>query len=180
MLSFIKNSTLRKTIEDSIKYMQVICDETQADNKSKIYKEETHRVIILYIVAVIEAILLYVLKERNNKIFSLIYKNPHEISKKIKHLDYPNNKLITAIRIKKTKKDNEIGMKDLIDFMEKHNLMTATTAKEILTINNIRNTFHFTKSRDGIDIDIKKVEKAFAVLLKIIKGAPKAIIKTSI
>lgn len=53
--------------------------------------------------------------------------------------------------------------------------MRDETAEAILEINNIRNTFHLTKSREDIDVEIAKVEKAFELLYIIIKGSPRAI-----
>ncbi len=173
MLSFIKSKSLQKTIEDSIDYMNVLFDYAE-DNKNDTFKEETYRVIILYVVAVIEAILLYVLKERKENITTLAYKNPTEITR-VKHKDYPKGKFVTAIQIKETKKDQQIGVQDLVGFMKQNKLMSKETADGILEINDIRNTFQLNKSRVSIKVEVKKVEKSFALLRKIIKGAPKAI-----
>lgn len=120
MLTFIKDRALQKTIEDSIEYTNVLFKEAQ-DNESKLFKEETYRVIILYVIAIIEAILLYVIKERGDKITSMIYTNPSEISKKIKHSDYPNEKLIIAVQTEKIKNDKELGVQDLVHFVKKIN-----------------------------------------------------------
>jgi hypothetical protein len=51
MLTFINSTSLRKTIEDSIEYINIIFNLAK-NNKSKIYKEETYRVIILYVIAI--------------------------------------------------------------------------------------------------------------------------------
>ncbi|MDO8743182.1 MAG: hypothetical protein Q7J30_01310, partial [Candidatus Azambacteria bacterium] len=60
-LDFIQDNELRKTIENAIQYIYIIFDQAK-DSKSELYKEETYRVIVLYVISVIEAILLYVLK----------------------------------------------------------------------------------------------------------------------
>lgn len=178
MLTFIKNKTLQQTIVDSINYMNVLF-KTNKQIANNTHKEETYRVIILYIVAVIEALLLYVLKERNEEIITLNYKKPSEISIKVKHTDYPNDKFVTAIQCKEIKPDQQIGVQDLVNFMHKKNLMKADTVNDILEINNIRNTFHLNKPRLDIKLELNKVEKAFALLYKIIDGVPKAIAKKS-
>lgn len=176
MLSFIKNKTLRKTIEDSIEYMNILFDESQDKNKSELFKDETYRVLILYVVAVIEAILLYIFQERKEEITTLKYKNPCELPNKIKHIDFQKEKLVVAIQVKEIKNKEHIGMKDLVDFMRKNKLITKGVSEEILAINNVRNTFHFTKPRDNIRLEVVDAENAFALLLKIIKGAPKTIV----
>jgi len=176
MLTFIKNKALKKTIEDSIEYMNIIFANAK-ENSTTVYKEETYRVIILYVVAVIEAVLLYVLKERGEEIISITYKDPRIISEKLKHEDFPKGKLIAAIQCKEKKKAQQIGVQDLIKFMQKKKLMASDTAEGVLDINNIRNTFHLNKDRVDIQLEVKKVEKAFSLLHKIIKGAPKAISK---
>lgn len=176
MLTFIKSTALKKTIEDSVEYMNVLFDTTK-DSSSDAYKEETYRVIILYVVAVIEAILLYVLKERGDEIMSVTYKNASEISKKVKHEEYPKDIFVTAIQCKEVKADQQIGVQDLVGFMKRNKLMRKKTAEGILEINNIRNTFHLNKSRTNISLELEKVERAFSLLYKIIEGAPKAIAK---
>lgn len=121
--------------------------------------------------------MLYVLKERGDQITTLIYKNSSEISKKVKHRDYPKDIFVTAIQCKETKKDQQIGVQDLVNFMKNNKLMKKETAEGILDINDIRNTFHLNKSRIDIRLELKKVEKAFSLLYKIIEGAPRAISK---
>jgi hypothetical protein len=176
MLTFIKNIALKKAIKDSIEYMNILFDSAN-DSSSNAFKEETYRVIILYVVAVIEAVLLCVLKERDDQISVLDYKIPREICKKVKHQDYPQGTFVTAIQCKEIKPDQQIGVQDLVMFMVNNKLMKDDTAKDILEINNIRNTFHLNKPRTDIKLELNKVEKAFSLLYKIIKGAPKAIIK---
>lgn len=178
MLTFIKSKALQKTIEDSIEYMNVLFGSTK-DSAKDAYKEENYRVIILYVVAIIEAILLYVLKERGDSVTILSYKIPSEICKKVKHEDYPNDIFVTAIQCREIKPEQQVGVQDLVSFMGKNGLMSDETAQGILEINNIRNTFHLNKPRANIKLELKKVEKAFSLLYKIIEGAPKAIAKKS-
>ncbi len=66
-LSFIKDKELKRIIEDSIQYISLIFDNTKKSSNN-LYKEETYRVIILYVISIIEAILLYILKRRREKI----------------------------------------------------------------------------------------------------------------
>ena len=63
----------------------------------------------------------------------------------------------------------------MVHFMKNNNLMRKETAQKILDINDIRNTFHFTKPRNKITCEIDGVEKAFELLLKVIENAPATI-----
>lgn len=177
MLSFIQSKTLRKTIIDSIEYILFIFRETNKKNITPIYKEETYRVIVLYSVAIIEAILLHILEIRGDEITTLVYKNPSKISEKIKHQDYPYGNVVTAIQCKEKKLNQQIGVRDLVTFMKKNKFMSDETAHDIIELNNIRNTFHLNKKRAKINLEVQKVELSLSLLHKIIKGAPKAIAK---
>ena len=57
-LDFISDATLRKRVEDSIEYIYVLFDDAKK-TENKLFQEETYRVIVLYVVSIIEAILLY-------------------------------------------------------------------------------------------------------------------------
>ena len=67
-LEFIKDKKLRKTLENSIEYILALLRQLDEKKRKQLYKEETYRVIILYITAAIEAIFLYLYKERKEKI----------------------------------------------------------------------------------------------------------------
>jgi len=73
-LDFIKDKDLRKTLEDSIEYIYTLFEQSKNDKQKELYKEETYRVIVLYVVSAIEAVLLYFYKERVEKIEYLEYK----------------------------------------------------------------------------------------------------------
>lgn len=67
-LDFIKDKELRKTLEDSIEYIYALFEQSKDSKQKKSYQEETYRVIILYVVSAIEAILLYFYKARGRKL----------------------------------------------------------------------------------------------------------------
>ena len=173
-LSFLKNEELSKTIEDSIQYIQIILEESEK-HESALYKEETYRVILLYVISIIEAILIKVLELRKEQIISTEYKYVSLLDKKLKHADLPKGKVVIAVQ-EKTKKDSRrIGLVELVNFMQKNGLMEKQITQDILDINDIRNTFHFTKPRDKITCEIIIIEKALELLVNIIKKAPDTI-----
>ena len=55
--------------------------------------------------------------------------------------------------------------------------MKEEFAERVLMAKDIRNTFHLTKSREGIVCDVKAVEKALDLLVKTIERAPLALKK---
>ncbi len=174
-LDFIKDKELRKTIEDAVQYIYIIFD--QANNsESELYQEETYRVIILYVIAIIEAIMLYVLEKRGEKITYIDYKYTEAVSSEIRHSEEPNSSVVIAIQKELDKPNEKIGFTELITFIKTNGLMKEKFAEEILKINSIRNTFHFTKPRNQITCEVKMVEKALDLLVKVIQGAPKAIV----
>ena len=173
-LDFIKDKELKRTIEDSIQYLSLIFDSAKKSS-SDLYKEETYRVIILYVISIIEAILLHVLKKRGEKMTHIQYKFASPIQESFKHAELPHSPVVIAVQKEETKDERRIGLADLVAFMEKRNLMSETFATKILDTNDIRNTFHFTKPRNKITCEIKTVENALELLVDTIKKAPKAI-----
>ncbi len=176
-LDFIKDGELKRTVEDSIQYLSLIFDNAEKSS-SDLYKEETYRVIILYVISIIEAILLYVLKKRGEKITHIQYKYISSVEESFRHSELPSSPVVIAVQKEEVKDDRRIGLVDLVTFMEKKNLMSSDSAFKILNVNDIRNTFHFTKPRDKITCEIKTVENALELLVNIIKKAPKVIIYT--
>ncbi len=173
-LDFIKDRELKRTIKDSIQYFSLIFDSAKKSS-SDLYKEETYRVIILYVISIIEAILLYVLKKRGGEMMHIQYKFVSPIQESFKHAELPNSPVVIAVQKEEIKNERRIGLVDLVAFMEKSNLMSETFATKILDTNDIRNTFHFTKPRNKITCEIETVENALELLVDTIKKARKAI-----
>ncbi|MFA4830964.1 MAG: hypothetical protein WC862_00775 [Patescibacteria group bacterium] len=170
-LSFLKNKELSKIIEDSIQYIQIIFEESDK-KESALYKEETYRVILLYVTSIIEAILLRVLELRKETIPSIDYKYTSPVNKQFKHVKLPKDTVVIAVQQRSEKDNKRIGLVELVNYMKNNDLVEEKIIQEILDINDIRNTFHFTKPRDQITFEIKTIEKAFELLVKIIQKAP--------
>ncbi len=174
-LDFIQDNELRKTIENAIQYIYIILDQAK-NSESELYREETYRVSILYVISVIEAILLYVLKSRNEQIAYVEYKYVTSLPKEFSHSEISKSPVIIAVQKEQIKTNNQIGLVELVDFMKDGGLIKEQFAKKILNANDIRNTFHLTKSRSHIKCEIGAVEKSLKLLVGIIKKAPKAIV----
>ena len=50
-LDFIKDKELRSTLENSIEYIYALFEESKNGEQKQLYKEETYRVIILYVIS---------------------------------------------------------------------------------------------------------------------------------
>lgn len=176
-LAFIEDLTLRKTIEDSIEFAYALREEAKREGKSTLYKEETNRVIILYTVAVIEAILLYLFKRSGKEIFGVEYKFPSQLGEEYHHSSDKDSRVVVAVQKKTKKEDIKIMMNDLIKFFQDENFIKPEMLADLLRTNDLRNTFHLSKSREEAVCDTSRVESALKLLLDVIEDVPKAVLK---
>ena len=170
-LEFIKDKELRITLENSIEYIYALFEQSKDGEQKQLYKEETYRVIILYVISAIEAIFLYFYKERGEKIEYLEYKFVEPLSKNYFHNKKKGLPVIVAVHEKVEKKEHQIGLHDLITFFRGKKLIQEKTADDILELNDVRNTFHFSKPRIK-SCDLERVESSLKLLVRTIKKAP--------
>lgn len=175
-LDFIKDKELRKTLEDSIEYIYALYEQSNDDEQKELYREETRRVIILYVISAIEAVLLYFYKERGEKIEYLEYKFVQILPPEYGHSGKTGSLVAVAVQEKLEKKEYQIGLHDLVVFFKAKKLIQEKTATDILELNDVRNTFHFSKLREKA-CDLKRVESALLLLVHTIEKAPKALQK---
>ncbi len=165
---FIRNENLRVIIKGSIEYIYALLEGLKNGEKSELYREETYRTIILYVISIIEAILLYFYKEINGKIEYSEYKFMQYLSENYICKEKDNLPIIVAAEEKIVKKDYQISLHDLVKFFRGKKLIRREKADEILELNDIRNTFHFNKPRDK-GCNINHVERALKLLVHTIK-----------
>jgi len=173
-LDFIKDKDLRRTLEDSIEYIYALFEQSKEDAQKKLYQEETYRVIILYVVSAIEAMLLYFYKIRGEKIEYPEYKFVQTLPPQYGHIDKIGLPVVIAVQEKIEKREHQLGIHELITFFRGRKLIQEKTAEDILDMNDVRNTFHFNKPRARV-CDLKRVEKALQLLVHTIENAPKAL-----
>lgn len=173
-LDFIKDTKLRKTLEDSIEYIYTLFEQSKENQQNQLYKEETYRVIILYVISAIEAVLLYFYKERGEKIESIEYKYVQTLPESYVNNNKKGLPVVVAVQVKIEKEEHQIGLHDLITFFKNKNLIQEKTADNILELNDVRNTFHFSKPRVK-NCDIERVESALKLLVHTIQRAPIAL-----
>lgn len=170
-LDFIKDPELRKTIENSIEYIYALYEQSKSGEQNELYQEETRRVIILYVVSTIEAILLYFYKLRGKKIEYTEYKFVQILPSEYVHKEKADLPVVIAVQEKLEKPEHQIGLHDLVLFFKTRKLIQEKTADNILELNDIRNTLHFNKPRSK-NCDVKQVEAAFQLLVYTIERAP--------
>ncbi len=175
-LEFIKDKELRVTIENSIEYMYALYEDSRNEEKSSLYKEETYRVIVLYVISIIEAILLFFYKEKSDRIEKIQYKFITHLPNEYVHNKKTGLPVVIAVQEKIQKREDEIGLYELVNFFLSKRLIRKETAEEILELNDIRNTLHLSKPRKK-QCDIDKVEESFKLLIRTIEKAPKALNK---
>lgn len=170
-LDFITDKQLRENLENSIEYIYALYEQSKGADQKPLYKEETYRVIILYVISAIEAVLLFFYKQQEEKIKSQKYKFINPLPSDFIHKQRNTLRVIIAVQEEVDKEDYEIGLHDLVMFFKSKNLIKEKTAKDILDANNMRNTLHLSKPRSrkcGID----DVESALNLLVHTIKKAP--------
>ena len=173
-LDFIKDPALRKTLEDSIEYIYALFEQSKADGQKSLYQEETYRVIILYVVSAIEAVLLYFYKVRGEKIEHYEYRFVQTLPTEYQHSKKDGLPIVVAVQDRVESREHDLGIHALVTFFRSKKLIQERTAQDILDMNNVRNTFHFSKMR-AQKCDIQRVEKALQLLVHTIQNAPKAL-----
>jgi len=177
-LAFIEDAKLRKTIEDSIEFTYTLFEEAKAEGKSALYREETNRVIILYAVAAIEAILLFLYKKSGKTLTSFEYKFVQQLAPEFRHSSDVGSYLVVAVKQKTAIEDQKIMMRDLVNFFREEKFIKQDMVDELAHANGLRNTFHLTKSRETSVCDTAQAESALKLLLDVIEDVPKAVLNT--
>ena len=177
-LDFIKDKELRKTLEDSIEYIYALFEQSNDDEQKELYREETRRVIILYVISAIEAVLFYFYKERGEKIEYPEYKFIQSLPPEFTHSGKAGLPVVVAVQEKLEKPEHQIGLHELVKFFKTKKLIQEKTATDILELNDVRNTFHFSKPR-AKSCDLKRVESALQLLVRTLEKAPGVLKKKS-
>lgn len=173
-LDFIKDEDLRNTLDNSIEFIYVLHKRSKDEGQNKLYQEEIYRIIILYVVSVIEAVLLYFYKVRGEKIEYTEYKCVQTLPPEFENSKKRGLPVVVAVQEKTEKQECQIGLHDLVTFFKAKKLIQEKTANDILELNDLRNTFHLSKPR-AKSCDLKRVETALQLLVHTIKRAPKSL-----
>ena len=164
-LSFISNTTLQNKIRESIELTSILYIKRNEKDADKWVVKEFCRMEILYAASIIEAVLLYVFKEKNFSLDRMNYKEVHILPK---HFQADQDrKVVVATQIKKTAQERELMLDSLVSFFYKKKLITKTLKGRIDSVRKVRNTFHLSKSRHGIRCDADSVNTAYDTVIQV-------------
>ena len=167
---FIGDDKLRERINVSIEYIFALYEDAK-DNESIEFQKETYRVIILYTVSIIEALLFSIYHELDEFLYRTDYKDTVELKEQYTHTVHVGS-VIVATRTDVKKTEHEIGFQELLMFLKKSKVLKKITVDRIIKINSLRNSFHFLKKGD-IECKIEDVEEALSLLELTLKGTPR-------
>ena len=84
-LDFIKDLDLKRTLENSLDFVYSFRERFEDFPENKFHQEENHRIVILYVVSAIEALLMYFYKDRGEKTVNTDYKFIHTLPNEFIH-----------------------------------------------------------------------------------------------
>jgi len=163
-LDFITDSALRQRIKDSVEYIYTTLELSKDATKKELFRAETYRVIVLYIASVIEAILFYLYSRRGIYLQKEEYKKVHLVGNGYVNTEVSSGKVIIATVKTVDKKESEIGFKELVIFLEAQKILKKETSKQMLSLYNMRNTFHLRKEQE-LPCTVADVERYLQLLL---------------
>ena len=93
----ISDTALRARIEASISYLSYLYETSQQPDITDAVRTETYRMIVLYTISIIEAILFSIYESYPKQIHAAVYKFENELSEKYKHQD-SHGRVVIAIK----------------------------------------------------------------------------------
>jgi len=170
-LEFIKDEALRQRTEDSIEYLYTLYEESKGDDKNDLYRTETYRVIILYTVSIIEALLFYIYERKGVVIMKIEHKERITLPNSYKNKTV-GGKICVLVEKTTEKTESEISLRELVNFLEKKKVLKKATVKKLLNLIQTRNSVHLRQKSETI-CNIQSVEKALDLLAYVLIQAPR-------
>jgi len=164
-LVFIGDVELREKIEQAIETIS----ELYLLQQQSFLKKELRRTMILYAASVIEAVLLYLYKQQNSSALKTEYKDVYPLPK-----SYQKDNAYTFVVAKQfdtVRSDRELQLDTLLNLFRKQGHISKSLALKIEKAKNLRNTFHLSKSRRGINPTEETVKAANDAMFEVITTA---------
>ncbi len=162
-LLFITDLPLRRKIEDALETTSFLYLQEKGGGMSEGFSRENRRMIILYSASIIEAVLLHLYKRKGFSISRVVYKKVHVLPQTYQ-LDL-DTKLVLAKQIEEPRDDRELMLDTLLKHFVSEGVIKLPLKKKIDKAKNVRNTFHLSKSRKGIQCSAPSVESSFTAVL---------------
>lgn len=172
-LSYITESVLRQRIDDSIEYIYTLYEQSKREENGEIYQSETYRVIIVYIVAIIEAVLFYVYQRHPNKITKIEYKDKINFKESYQNSNIKGRVILATEKIIE-KGESELSLHELVTFLEKEKVLKSDTVAKLKNIMTLRNSVHLRQKQSAV-CTVGDVEDALDFLVYVITHTSKRI-----
>ncbi len=172
-LTFITDVILRRRIEDSIEYIYTLYETTKQSDKNELYQTETYRVIILYTVSIIEAVLFYIYEKRKLSLKKTEYKAIIYLPDSYKN-DSLSGRVMLGVESVRTKIESEIGLKELVEFLCVNSIIKPATKDKLLEIIKIRNSVHLRQNGRNTCL-VSDVDGALELLVYVITHSARTI-----
>lgn len=165
-LLFITDRPLRRKVTDAIETISGLYLVEKDKNYPPEISKEIRRIIILYAASIVEALLLYLYKQKKFSITKTDYKNPHILPSEYQKEN--GISLVIAKQIKIPKNERELMLDVLLEFFCDKGIIGMDLNKKIKKAKDVRNTFHLSKSRLGIQCSQTAVKTSTDALYKTI------------
>ena len=137
--SFITDVALREDLEDALLFVAYLIDLAQQVAEER-YREEIHRVIVLCLAAVVEALCLFVLEHKQIPLEREEYKNILPVS--LPGVSVAQGELILAVRKRKSSNIADVPFVQSIDLLSKHKIISPSLKRQLTTLRGHRNSQH--------------------------------------
>ena len=166
---FVTPKTFRTNIIESVGFVAYLW--VLAQQIEEKYRDEMARTVILYNISIVEALLLFWAKKHKIKFLEDKYTEKYVLPKNLQGI--PDKELLVAHCCKIEKPDARIWLHDLVS--EGKQLLGSDLHSEIIDLQDIRNTFHLSKTRRTLSLD--RAEDSFDVVLEVVNKIKKDITK---
>lgn len=163
--SFVTPKTFRTNIVESVEFVAwlwVLAQEIEDK-----YQNEMVRIIVLYNMSIVEALLLFWAKRRKKKFFEDKYTDKYTLPTELQGV--AGKELLIAHFSRVEKNDTRVWFHDLI--AEGKQLLGKDLHGRVTDLQDIRNTFHLSKTRRALSL--KKAESSFDVVLEVVNKIKK-------
>ncbi len=162
-LLFITDIPLRNKIEDAIEMISLLYLLEKQGSFPRGFLKENRRMIILYSASVVEAVLLYVYKKKGFAIRKTNYLDV--VTLPASYQLEPGSTLVVAKQVQGTRPDRELMLDILLKVCFDEGVIDAQLQARIEKAKNVRNTFHLSKSRKGLNCSPASANQSFEAVL---------------
>ncbi len=154
-LFFISDIPLRNKIVNAIETISFLYLVEKDEKYSTELSKEIRRVIVLYAASIIEAALLYLYKKGEFSILKIEYKNVYTLPQQ--YQQEKDTTIVVAKQMNIQKNDRELMLDVLLKLFSDEKLIPPDLEGKIKKAKDVRNTFHLSKSRLGLQSSPKTV-----------------------